>query len=179
MRSLARIGSTRSYQKVVWSRICTLSEGEPMHRKVAAAVCAALMLAVTACGGGEGGDELTRAQLAGRVERACTEATERAQEDARDAGRGGDGVTALLTAVSAAQENISARIEGLEPPEELSDEWEAFKEGIGERADIVARAAASARGGNDRALQEVEAELAAIGRRLQASAQALGLRSCL
>lgn len=145
-----------------------------MHRKVAAALVAAFALAVAGCGGTDE-EPLTRAQLVSRVEQACRAATEQVERGAESAGEGG---AALLQRAADAQQAMQERIDDLQPPDELSDQWDAYKQGLDQRTDVLARAADSART-DDRALQDANAQLTAITRRLESSAQALGIRGCL
>ena len=140
-----------------------------MHRRVAAAVAAVLALGVASCG--ESSEPLTRAQLQNRIEAACRQAAQRAQ----DGGRTADDFFAM---VLTAQRDLVERVEGLDPPDELSDTVERLQEGLTQRADAIADVADAPRGEQQRAAASINERLEAITRDVEAALSDLGVRGC-
>ncbi|HMJ03232.1 MAG TPA: hypothetical protein VK506_09825 [Conexibacter sp.] len=141
-----------------------------MHRKVAAALVAALALAAAGCGGSE---SLTRAQVVTRLEAACRLAQERTAEESRGA-RTENFFAALLVG----QRVLVKRIDGIEPPDELSDDVETVKTGFAERTDMVARVADTPRAERERAIRALNTELSSVTRDLEGALRRLGVRDC-
>lgn len=141
-----------------------------MHRRVAAALAAALALAVASCGESE---SLTRAQVVNRIEAACRQAAEGSSEGAR-----GESAENFFAAVLVGQRQLVEKVEGLEAPDELDTDVETVKNGLAERADIVADLAATPRSQQERAIAAANERLEAVTRDLEAAFRRLGVRGC-
>lgn len=147
-----------------------------MHRKVAAALVAALALGVASCGSSE---PLTRAELVRKVEVACREGQQQAQKQMRAGERSSrDGTTRLVSAFLIAEKSILARIEDLDVSDATKSDFDAFKAAVKQRADLFARVDGATGAELRRAMAEAQAEGEAIGRRLHDSAAALGIEGC-
>ncbi len=143
-----------------------------MHRKVAAALVAALALGVASCGGSE---SLTRAELVNRIEAACRQAGQRTQQEQR-AARGDE--TSFFTALVAGQREMVERVEGLEAPDELADEVDTIKTGLADRTEMIASVAEASRAEQQRAMAEIGGRVEDITRRVEAAFRSLGIRGC-
>jgi hypothetical protein len=146
-----------------------------MHRKVAAALVAALALGVASCGGSE--ESLTRAQLVSRIEQACRDGQREAQRQMRAAGRAG-GAATFLTAVLAGQKSELDAIDNFKVPDAAKADYEAFKDGVQARVDAIERAASADRADVQRAMRSVQAEAEAAARKIETSARSLGIEGC-
>ena len=145
-----------------------------MHRKVAAALVAALAVGIASCGGSES-EPLSRAQLVERIELACREAQRRAQARVnaeRGAGRG------FFTILAAVQRQIDERLDELEPPDGASSAFETFKQGMSERTELTERLEGLRDEQLSRAIADAEDEGRAMIERAQAAAQRLGVKGC-
>jgi hypothetical protein len=145
-----------------------------MHRRVAAALVAALALVVASCGGSE---SLTRAELVNRIEAACRQAQERVAEGQRAGGRGGT-PTDFFSAVLVGQRQLVERVEGLEAPDELADDVETLKEGLAERTDLIANVAEAPRDAQQRALAAANDRMESVTRSVEAALRRLDVRGC-
>jgi hypothetical protein len=148
-----------------------------MHRKVAAALVAALALAVASCGGSET-TTLSRAELVRQVEVACREGQREGQKQAR-ASRGSAGSGAFIDAVLANQKLVMERIDDLETSGAAKADWETFRSGMQTRLDAIERVAAADRADQQRVIRSVQSELEAVGRRMDAAARSLGITGCI
>jgi hypothetical protein len=151
-----------------------------MHRKVAAALVAALALGIASCGGSE--EALTRAQLVRKIEVACRHGGEvvdqQSRASARDRSRSPEAAASrFVNSVLAGQEAIVSDVEDLTAPDAARDEFDAFKDGLRERAEAVRRAATS--GDVRRAVADVQASVEVMTRRIRAAADALGVEGCV
>ena len=142
-----------------------------MHRKVAAALVAALALGVASCGGSE---PLTRAQLVRQLETACRQAQERAEE----AGRSARGEGGFFEAVLAGQRVLVERVEGLEPPDELRDDVDTLESGLAERTDLVAEVAQAGRAEQQRLMAEATRRMETVTRDIDGALRRLGVEGC-
>jgi hypothetical protein len=147
-----------------------------MHRKVAAALVAALALGIASCGGSE--SELTRAQLVNQIEKACREGQRVSAEKQRAIGRSG-GMTAFVNSIVAGQEALIDRTEDLKAPDAAQANFDAFKDGLRERLDQMQRVASADRADLQRAIREVQPRIEAISRRLTAAVRRLGVEGCV
>lgn len=147
-----------------------------MHRKVAAALVAALALGVASCGSSD--EPLTRAELVRQVEAACAQGQRQAEAAQRESRSSVTG-DAFLTSLIAGQRTVSARIADIDPPDELSDDFDAFKQNIEARTAVFERFQASrAKLTDKRAIAAIEPEVQALGERLQAVTRRLGIEGC-
>lgn len=143
-----------------------------MHRKVAAALVAALALGVASCGGSE--EPLTRAQLVRQLETACRQAQERAAE----AGRGARGETDFFAAVLAGQRELVERVDGLEPPDEAANDLETLKSGLAERTDVLAEVAEAGRAEQQRMMADASRRMETVTRDIDGALRGLGVEGC-
>lgn len=142
-----------------------------MHRKVAAAIVAVLALAVASCGGSEK-TTLQRPDLIQRVELACRAAGQTAERQSRTGGSN------PYKALAAGQRLLVDRLEKIEGPEEIKDDFTSFKEGVRKRLDAIEKVASASRADAPRVLRSVRGEAIAAGRQITAAVDKLGLRGC-
>jgi len=141
-----------------------------MHRTVAAALVAVLVLALASCGGAE---SLTRAELVRRIEAACN--TAQAQMRARGGGEQGS----FLAAIAASQRVVVKTVSKLHPPDASKADFETFKQGLEQRLAVFTRAESSVRSvGVASAVRSVQAEGEVITKRLRTAATRLGATGC-
>lgn len=143
-----------------------------MHRKVVAALVAALALGVASCGGSE--ETLSRQEVVRRLEAACRQAQERGQQASRDA-RGPD---AFFLAVLAGQRHLTRAVEGIEASDDVADEVATLKSSLAERTGLVADVAETPRAEQERAMQAASDRIDAASRRAEAAFRRLGVRGC-
>lgn len=144
-----------------------------MHRKVAAAIVAALALALAGCGGSEK-TTLDRAALVKRVEVACRDAQRAAEKAARAAGRSGN----PFDGIRAGQKLLVERAEDLEASGSAKADYAAYKEGLKARLDAIEKVASADRADRQRVMRSVQREALAAGRRIELAARRLGIRNC-
>jgi|SRR5215212_930202 len=147
-----------------------------MHRKVAAALVAVLALGIASCGGSE--SELTRSQLANRIEKACREGQQVSAEQQRANGRSG-GMTAFVDSIVAGQQALVDKTKDLNAPEAAQANFDTFKDGLQDRLDQMQRVASSGRADLQRAIREIQPKVEAISRRLMVAARRLGVEGCV
>jgi hypothetical protein len=148
-----------------------------MHRKVAAALVAALALTLTlaSCGGSE--ETLTRAQLVRRVELACRDGQAESQRQMR-ASRGSSGSSTFINAVLAGQKSELDAIDNFDVPDAAKSDYESFKDGVKARIDAIERVAAAGRANFQRAMAAARPQAEAAARRVEAAARGLGIQGC-
>jgi hypothetical protein len=148
-----------------------------MHRKVAAALVVALALVVASCGSSE---PLTRAELVRRIEVACRAGQAKAQQMTRQrSGSERDQQLRFVTAIGQSQQTVVDELDGLEPPDAAKDDFEAFEQGMKERAELIDEAASSDAESVESAIRSIERRAEAATRRAQEAAQALGIDGCV
>jgi hypothetical protein len=148
-----------------------------MHRKVAAAIVAALALGIASCGGSET-TTLSRAELVRRVELACREGQRESQKLAR-AARDSDGQSGFIDAVLTGQKMVRDRIDGYETSGAAKADFAAFKQSIQARIDAIQRIADADRADQPRAIRALQPQMEAAARRGQDAARSLGLEGCI
>jgi hypothetical protein len=141
-----------------------------MQRNIAAAILAAVVLAVTSCGGSEK-TTLDRAQLVRRVELACREAqdtwrqrfnvTRRSDRSLRDA-----------------QRQLVARLEELEASDDAKDDFNAYRDGVKTRLEAIQKVVSAPTASRGRVLRSAQKEAEAAMRRGEAAARRLGIDGC-
>ncbi len=146
-----------------------------MHRKVAAALVAALALGIASCG--ESGRTLTRADLVRQVEVACTQGQRVTQQQSRASGRAHSMAT-FLAAIIAGQRVVVARIKDLNGAGEAKSDFADFKQGVQQRLALFARVQSAGSAGLQRAIRAAQAEAEAVSRRVHDAATRLGLEGC-
>lgn len=149
-----------------------------MHRKLAAALVAALALGIASCGGSEV-ETLTRAQLVRRVEAACRHGQQVAEQEGR-ASRGSRDTSGLqfVTVLLAGQQAVIERIDNVTTSGAAKGDFETFKQAVQDRVDLLDRLKSEGRDGIARAMRSAQAEGEAVTKRLQAAAQRLGVEGC-
>jgi len=143
-----------------------------MHRKVAAALVAALALAVASCGGSE--PQLSRAELVRRIEVACREgraATTKASRENRES-------NSFAAAVSSGQHVMMDKIGNLNPPPAAKADFEAMKSSMQQRLELVDKVKNADRAAVDKTLREVQPTVEAASRRVQELQRRLGIEGC-
>jgi len=146
-----------------------------MHRKVAAALVAALALGVASCGGSE--ETVTRAQLVRRIEQACRDGQLESEKQMRAAGRSA-GTSGFIKAALAGQKTELDAIDDFKVPDAAKADFEDFKAGVQGRIDAIERAASADRADIQRAMRSVQAEAEAAGRKIEAAVRNLGVEGC-
>jgi hypothetical protein len=144
-----------------------------MHRKVAAALVAALALGLAGCGGTET-RTLERAALVRQAELACRAAQragQRYQEEARRSANPIEGVRI-------SQELLVEKLEELEGTGAARADFATFKEGIKARFELIKDVAEAPRAERDRALRSVQPEAERLATRIEAATRDLGIESC-
>ncbi|MGN6189618.1 MAG: hypothetical protein ACTHOE_12025 [Conexibacter sp.] len=144
-----------------------------MHRKVAAAIVAVLVLAVAGCGGTET-TTLSKAALVRRVELACRAGQSKAEQFLRADGRSENPFAGL----QAGQRIVIEKIEKLEGSGSAKADFDTFKEALRARLDAVNKVVAAPRADKVRVLRSVQREAIAAGTRIETSARRLGIRGC-
>ena len=144
-----------------------------MHRKVAAAIVAALALAVASCGGSER-TTLDRAELIRQVELACRAAGQKTEQQSRGRGASSNPYGALRDG----QRLLADRLEQLEGSGGQKEAFNAYKEGVRTRLDAIEKVASAPRAEQPRVLRSVRREAIASGRQIEAAVERLGLKGC-
>lgn len=147
-----------------------------MHRKVAAALVAALALALASCGGSE--PVLTRAQLTRKITVACRQALVQAQREMRAQANDRSGF-AFINAVLTDQKAVMDKVKHLNPPAAAKGDFETFKEGVQQRIDLLERVKGAGRSGIRSAIASAQRAGEAITRRVQTATRNLGVESCI
>jgi hypothetical protein len=146
-----------------------------MHRKVAAALVAALALAVASCGGSE--ETLTRAQLVRRIETACKEGQREGSKQVR-ASRGAETQATFIKALLAGQKTEFDALKNVKSADAAKADYEVFKEGVKARIDVIERVASADRAHFQSAMRAAQPTAEAISRRLEVAIRRLGVVGC-
>ena len=146
-----------------------------MHRKVAAALVAALALTLASCGGSE--TTVTRAQLVRRIEVACRDGQLETQKQMRASRRSG-GTSTFISAVLSGQKKELEAIDDFKVPDAVKADYESFKEGVRARVDAIERVASAGRANFQSALRAAQPQAEAAARRVEAAARSLGIQGC-
>ena len=146
-----------------------------MHRKVAAALVAALALAVASCGGSE--ETLTGAQLVRRIETACKEGQREGSKKAR-AARGSQDQATFIEALLVGQRTELDALDDVNTTGAAKADFEAFKTGVQARIDAIERVTSADRADFERALRAAQGPATAATRRVEAAARSLGVEGC-
>jgi hypothetical protein len=152
-----------------------------MHRKVAAIVAAVLALGAAGCGGGDGGgeDSLTRAEFVKQADAVCKRAqTLPAAEGERPT------LVEFGERTLASRRTMLARLEQLEPPEQMASRYDRYLAAVRENDELNAQVLERFRAAKDGKVPQDDATLALTERRDDAAATAtaigkkLGLKVC-
>jgi hypothetical protein len=149
-----------------------------MHRKVAAALVAVLALGVASCGD-SGGEPLARAELVRRIERVCRDAQRDAQRALRRAGTRDDGGVAFVSAIATSTSTVVDRLGELEPAGGVANAFNAFKDGMEERDELLSRLEGLRGAELQREMRAIEDEATRNGERIQAAGTRLGVEGCI
>lgn len=147
-----------------------------MHRKVAAALVTVLAIGLASCGGSE--PVLTRAQLTSKITVACREAQAQAQREMRANQTDRSGL-AFVNAILTDQHAVMDKVKHLNPPAAAKSDFEAFKQGVQQRIDLVERIRSAGRGGVRRAIAAAQRQGEVITRKVQAATRNLGIEGCI
>lgn len=145
-----------------------------MHRKVAAALVAALALAVASCGGSET-ETLTGAALVRRIETACREGERASAKQSRTGPRG---PTGFVAAVLAGQRAELDALDNVNTTGAAKGDFEAFKKAVKDRIGMVERVASADRADIQRAMAAVQREAEAATRTIEDVTRRLGVKGC-
>lgn len=146
-----------------------------MHRKVAAAIVAALAFGLASCGSSQG-PELTRAQLVSRIESACRAGRVAGEQYARTHRENEGSVLQFLSVMRAGQQVVADKLGDLNPPDSEQADLDAFRQGVQDRIDFLDRVTSGGRAGVERALRTAQAEGEAITERVKAAIRRLGVK---
>jgi hypothetical protein len=150
-----------------------------MHRKVAAALVAALALAVASCGGSEK-KTLARAQLVRQIELACRQGSQASQKQARANERSSDrSNTGFVIALATGQQVVMDKIDDFEASGAAKADFDAFKDGMQQRLDLIKRLQSASRADYQRTMRAVQRPAEATSRRIQAAERRLGVSGCI
>jgi hypothetical protein len=141
-----------------------------MHRKVAAAIVAALALGVASCGGTET-TTLDRVQLVRRVELACKDAQEKWNERFRETRRSD-------RSLRDGQQFLVDRLGELDASGAARDDFARFKDGVRARLEAIETVVDAPRADRGRVLRSVQREAVAAGRAIETAARRLGIDGC-
>ena len=144
-----------------------------MHRKVAAALAAALALGLAGCGGTET-RTLERAALVRQVELACRESQREVGRRQREAGRSADPVEA----VRIGQEFLVEKLDELEGTGAARADFVRFKEAVKARFDAIEEVAAASRPERERVMRSLQPAIERTSRLLEAATRNLGIEGC-
>lgn len=151
-----------------------------MHRKVAAALVAALALALASCGGSQSqrtetvvrAATVSRAQVISRLEAACLAGQDAAQREAHAATR----KAAFLKAIIANLRTIRDMVEPLETTGSAKAAFDAYKETVRTRLDTFERIASAHGAEQQRLIIASRPAIGAAGHRAHEAIVALGAR---
>lgn len=146
-----------------------------MHRKVAAALIAALALAVAGCGGSE--ETLTRAQLVRRIETACKEGQRAGSKQVR-ATRGSETQASYVAALLTSQKTELDALDNVKATGAAKADFEAFKQGVKARMDAMERVTSADRANLQSALTAATPAAEAAARKVEIAARRLGVEGC-
>jgi acyl-CoA reductase-like NAD-dependent aldehyde dehydrogenase len=141
-----------------------------MHRKVAAALIAALTLALASCGGGQKTETVSRAQVVSRLEAACLAG----QREARKQAQRGSGREVFLHAIIANLRTIRDKVGNLETSGSGKAAFDSYKETVRARLDAFERIAAAGRADQPRVIRAERSVIGAGGQRAHAAIVRLG-----
>jgi hypothetical protein len=136
----------------------------------------ACALALGGCGGEDGGDRLSKAELVSRADSICK--TYEARLDALGTPENQEQLADFADKALPIARQGRDDLADLEPPEELEDEYDAWLE-QGDRAiDIVERLRDAAKDGDSAEVQKIAGEAEATDREANRLARQLGFRQC-
>jgi hypothetical protein len=141
-----------------------------MHRKVAAAIIAALALGVASCGGSEK-TTLDRGELVRRVELACREARSTMRERFR-------ATRDSATSFRDGQRQLTDRLEELEASGSAKHDFNTYKDGVRIRLQAIEKVASAPRAKRESVIRSVQGKAEAAMRRGEAAASRIGIDGC-
>jgi hypothetical protein len=136
-----------------------------MHRKVAAALVAALALALASCGGSEKTETVSRAQLISRLEATCLAG----QREGKKQAQGSSGQEAFLKAVLADQKYVLDRVGNVEATGSAKADFDTYKDAVQRQVDLLERLASADRADLPRAVRAMQPQLEAVSTRARSS----------
>lgn len=148
-----------------------------MHRKVAAALVAVLALGIASCGSSE--KTLTRAQLVSRIELACRQGKQAMARPGREVTGAAGEQGHFIAAVLAGQRVVLDRLKGVTTSGSAKSDFDALKQGMQQRLDVIARVQKAGRAKLQSAIRAAQPEAEAVTRKVQAAETALGVTGCV
>lgn len=85
----------------------------------------------------------------------------------------------FVNAILTDQHAVMDRVKHLNPPAAAKADFEAFKQGVQQRIDLVERVKGAGRAGVQRAMASIQRQGEAITRRVQVAARRLGVEACI
>ena len=148
------------------------------------------------CGGGDdggdsggGGDALSKDEFVSEANKICREgeqkvsaATKDSQAKIAQAKSGKDQQKAIADALESTAKEYDPyleRLKNLDPPQELSADWDKFVDGVSDAFDLIPDLADATRDGDREKLQELTAKFTKIGDDTRPFAQTNKLGDCL
>jgi hypothetical protein len=150
----------------------TLQEGETMHRKVAAALVAALALGVASCGGGQKTETVSRAQLISRLEAACRVG----QAEAKAQMKAGRGQAVFVQAILANLKAINDKVKNLETTGSEKVLFDTYKATLPTRIEALEKIASADRADQQQVIKTQRVVIGTAGERGHAAFLHLGAR---
>jgi hypothetical protein len=139
---------------------------------------AVLLLLVLAGCGGSGGP--SHEEFAAQANRICREGQARVTEIAEQVeGRRPEEVADAIEQASDEFDPVLRRLRGLEAPEDIRNDWDAFLADIGEATELLGQVADAVRSGDREQGAELAARYEEIARQTRPFAQQYNLDACL
>jgi DNA-binding PadR family transcriptional regulator len=157
-------------------------------------VLATALALLAGCGGGDdgdsgGGDGPSREEFVAAANEICTDGEEKIQEitsqgqqelqQASSDKQRRDAVGDLLEQTADEYRPYLDRLDDLEPPEDIAEEWSNFVDGITEAFDLIPELADATRENDEEKLSELTREFSGIAEDTRPFAERAGLDDCL
>ena len=157
-------------------------------------VLATALALLAGCGGGDdgdsgGGDGPSREQFVADANAVCRDGEEKIQEisnqgqqevqQASSDAQRRDAVGDVLEQTAEEYRPYLDRLKGLEPPEDLADDWSNFVDGITEAFDLIPELADATRENDEQQLSQLARRFSAIAEDTRPFAESNGLDDCL
>jgi hypothetical protein len=142
----------------------------------ATAVVAALCVVAAGCGGGDGGERLSRDDYVAKADAICLATVKKRQ--ALPVPTGLAGIPRYIDRALPLLDSARSDLRALRPPSELEDEVEAWLAAIGDERDALDDLRRAARDKDAAKVRSIGSRGAAIEQRTRARARAIGLVAC-
>ncbi len=145
------------------------------RRALVVPIAVAVSLGLSACGGDDGADKLSKSALASKTDEICKEAKAKADKvdtpsNIRDAGA----AAAYFGELSDITEEQTSKLEDLEPADDAKDDWEAFLTAQKAATELITKTRDAAVDKDPSGLTEFQAEAPKIGQDVDAAAKKIG-----